>query len=169
MDKKKNREPALDVVFGLFLIIFGIYIVITSLGLKYFNSFIDGAGFFPCIIGSCLIVFGIVLLYTAVRLGGVAMLKEALTGESVKGFFKNDATIRVVILIAMMAIYMFVLLGNVHFIIATSIYIFANYMYLDACKKIWVIPAWAVRAIGAVVASSLVYYGMKIFLGITLP
>ena len=166
---KKNREPALDVVFGIFLILFGIYIIVTSLGLKYFNSFIDGAGFFPCIIGSCLTVFGIVLLYTAIRLGGIAQLKEVLTGENVKGFFKNDGTIRVLILIAMMVVYMFVLIGNVHFIIATSIYIFANYMYLDACKKIWVIPAWAVRAITSVLASTLVYYGMMIFLGITMP
>ena len=166
---KKNREPALDVVFGIFLIIFGIYVVITSLGLKYFNSFIDGAGFFPCIIGSCLTLFGVVLLYTGVMLGGIAMLKEVLTGENIKGFLKNDGTIRVLILIAMMVVYMFVLIGNVHFIIATSIYIFANYMYLDACKKIWVIPAWAVRAITAVLASTLVYYGMMIFLGITMP
>ena len=66
-------------------------------------------------------------------------------------------------------VYMFVLVGNIHFILATSIYIFANYMYLDACKKIWVIPAWAVRAITAVLASTAVYYGMKIFLGITMP
>lgn len=169
MDNKKNREPALDVVFGIALIIFGVYVIITSLGLKYFTSFIDGAGFFPCIIGSCLTLFGIVLLYTAVRLGGVKMLKESLTADGVKGFFKNDATIRVFILVAMMVIYMFVLIGNVHFILATSLYIFANYMYLDACKKIWVIPAWAVRAITAVVASSAVYYGMMIFLGITMP
>ena len=42
---------------------------------------------------------------------------------------EEDATIRVVILIAMIAIYMFVLIGNVHFILATSLYIFANYMY----------------------------------------
>ena len=169
MDNKKNREPALDVVFGIFLIAFGIYVVITSLGLKYFNSFIDGAGFFPSIIGSCLTVFGIVLLYTAIRLGGVGQLKEILTGENVKAFFKNDTTIRVAILIIMMTIYMFFMIGNMHFILATSIYIFANYMYLNACKKIWVIPAWAVRAITAVVASTAVYYGMMIFLGITMP
>ena len=169
MDNKKNREPALDVVFGIALIIFGVYVIITSLGLKYFTSFIDCAGFFPCIIGSCLILFGIVLLYTAIRLGGVKMLKESLTAEGVKGFFKNDATIRVFILIAMMVIYMFVLIGNVHFILATSLYIFANYMYLDAGKKFWVIPAWAMRAIIAVVASTAVYYGMMIFLGITMP
>ena len=169
MDNKNKREPALDVVFGLALIIFGIYIVITSLGLKYFTSFIDGAGFFPSIIGSCLILFGIVLLYTAIRLGGIKMLKESLTAEGIKGFFTNDATIRVVILIAMMVIYMFVLIGNVHFILATSLYIFANYMYLDAGKKFWVIPAWAMRAIIAIVASTAVYYGMMIFLGITMP
>ena len=169
MDNKNKKEPALDVVFGIALIIFGIYIVITSLGLKYFTSFIDGAGFFPCIIGSCLILFGIVLLYTAIRLGGIKMLKESLTAEGVKNFFKNDATIRVAILIAMMVIYMFVLIGNVHFILATSLYIFANYMYLDAGKKFWIIPAWAMRAIIAVVASTAVYYGMMIFLGITMP
>ena len=62
MNNKKNREPALDVVFSVLLIIFGIYIVLTSLGLKYFNSFIDGAGFFPCIIGSVLILLGAVIV-----------------------------------------------------------------------------------------------------------
>ena len=169
MNNKKNREPALDVVFSVPLIIFGIYIVLTSLGLKYFNSFIDGAGFFPCIIGSVLILLGAVLLYIGVKLGGVAQLKEIINAESVKSFIKNDATIRVLILIAMMAIYMFVLIGNIHFIIATSIYVFATYMYLGACKKFWVIPGWAVALIISVVSSAAIYYGMKIFLGVTMP
>ena len=83
--------------------------------------------------------------------------------------FKGKDTLFQIILIAMMVIYMFVLIGNVHFIFATSLYIFANYMYLDAGKKFWVIPAWAMRAIIAVVASTAVYYGMMIFLGITMP
>ena len=169
MNNKKNREPALDVVFSVPLIIFGIYIVLTSLGLKYFNSFIDGAGFFPCIIGSVLILLGAVLLYTGVKLGGVSQLKEIMNAESVKSFIKNDATVRVLILIAMMAIYMFVLIGNIHFIIATSIYVFATYMYLGACKKFWVIPGWAVALIISVVSSAAIYYGMKIFLGVTMP
>ena len=162
MNNKKNREPALDVVFSVPLIIFGIYIVLTSLGLKYFNSFIDGAGFFPCIIGSVLILLGAVLLYTGVKLGGVSQLKEIMNAESVKSFVKNDATIRVLILIAMMAIYMFVLIGNIHFV-------FATYMYLGACKKFWVIPGWAVALIISVVSSAAIYYGMKIFLGVTMP
>lgn len=169
MNNKKNREPALDVVFSVLLIIFGIYIVVTSLGLKYFNSFIDGAGFFPCIIGSVLVLLGAVLLYIGVKLGGVAQLKEIINAEGAKSFLKNDATIRVLILIAMMVIYMFVLIGNIHFIIATSIYIFATYMYLGACKKFWVIPGWAMAIIISVVSSTVIYYGMKIFLGVTMP
>jgi hypothetical protein len=142
---------------------------VTSLGLKYFTSFIDGAGFFPSIIGAVLIILGAVLLYTGVKLGGVTMLKEALTGEKIKAFIKNDATIRVLILIAMMVIYVFVLIGNIHFILATSIYIFANYMYLGACKKFWKIPGWAMALIISIVASAGVYYLMKICLGVTMP
>ena len=69
----------------------------------------------------------------------------------------------------MMVIYMFVLIGNIHFIIATSIYVFATYMYLGACKKFWVIPGWAVALIISVVSSAAIYYGMKIFLGVTMP
>lgn len=169
MNNKKSREPALDVVFSILLIIFGIYIVRTSLGLKYFNSFIDGAGFFPCIIGSVLILLGAVLLYSGMKLGGVAQLKEVMNAKSIKSFIKNDATIRVLILIAMMVIYMFVLIGNIHFIAATSIYIFATYMYLGACKKFWVIPGWAMAIIISVVSSTVIYYGMKAFLGVTMP
>lgn len=169
MDPKKKREPAFDLVFSIFLILLGIYIVISSLGLKYFKSFIDGAGFFPCIIGSVLIVLGAVLLYTGVKLGGVAQLKAAMNAESIKAFLKNGTTIRVLILIALMAIYMFVLIGHIHFILATSIYIFATYMYLGACKKFWIIPGWAMALVISVVSSSVIYYGMKVFLGITMP
>ena len=169
MNNKKNREPALDVVFSVLLIIFGIYIVVASFGLKYFNSFIDGAGFFPCIIGAVLILLGAVLLYIGLKLGGIAQLKEIMNAEGVKSFIKDDSTIRVLILIAMMVIYMFVLIGNIHFIIATSIYIFATYMYLGACKKFWVIPGWAMAVIISVVSSTAIYFGMKIFLGVTMP
>ena len=52
---------------------------------------------------------------------------------------------------------------------AISIYVFATYMYLGACKKFWVIPGWAVALIISVVSSAAIYYGMKIFLGVTMP
>ena len=41
-DKKKGLA-AKDLAFSIVLIIFSIYIIVTSLGLKYFNTFIDGA------------------------------------------------------------------------------------------------------------------------------
>lgn len=167
--EKKKGIAAKDLVFSIVLIIFSIYIIVTSLGLKFFNTFIDGAGFFPLIIGCVMLILGIVLLYVAVMCGGVKELKQSLSGESVTSFVKNDKTLRVIILIAMMVIYMYVLVGRLHFILATSIYIFANYLYLGACQKGKFLPSWLKAALIAVIASTATYYLMKIFLGITLP
>ncbi len=167
-DKKKGLA-AKDLAFSIVLIIFSIYIIVTSLGLKYFNTFIDGAGFFPLIIGCVMLVLGIVLLYVAVRCGGVKELKKSLSNESVTSFVKSDKTLRVIILIAMMVIYMYVLVGRIHFILATSIYIFANYLYLGACQKGKFLPAWLKAILISVIASVATYYMMKLFLGITLP
>lgn len=169
LEQKDRNMAAKDVAFSIALIIFSIYIIVTSLGLKYNTSFIDGAGFFPLIVGCVLLLLGIVLLYVGIRCGGVKRLQEIMNGSSILAFIKSDETVRVVVLVVMMVIYMFILIGRIPFIAATAIYIFVNYLYLGACKKCWIIPGPVMAAIISVVAAVAIYYGMKIGLGITMP
>jgi hypothetical protein len=80
-----------------------------------------------------------------------------------KNFVKDDRTLRVLILLGMMAIYVYVLLGLIPFIAATSIYLTANFLYLRAVKH------WWIAVIIAVVASAAVYYAFRYGFNITLP
>lgn len=163
MEGKKNRNAAKDFASGILLVLFGIYIIIESLNMKVYNTFIDAPGFFPLIIGVVITILGAILALIGYRTGGAGELKEVLTVKFLKAFATDDTTIRVLILLAMMAVYIYVLVGRLHFILATSIYLIANFLYLKAVKR------WWISIIIAVVASVVIYYAFMLGLGITMP
>ena len=163
MEEKKNRNAAKDLFCGALLVLFGIYIIIDSLNMKVYNTFIDAPGFFPTIIGAVIILLGGVLAFIGFKLGGARELKEVFSGAFLKQFVTSDSTIRVVILVAMMFVYIYILLGRMHFIIATSIYLIANFLYLKATKQ------WWLGIIIAVAMSVIVYYAFKLGFGISMP
>ena len=169
MDDRKKKNAAMDTVFGALLVLFSIYIIISSLNMKFFKSFIDGAGFFPMIIGCVLLGLGAVLTFIGINAGGFAELKEVMTGSFLMAFIKNENTVRVLILISFMLIYIFVLLGNIPFVWATTIYLFSTFIYLKAYKKTWIIPGWLMSLITAMMTSFIVFYAFKLGLGLTLP
>ena len=163
MEEKKNRNAAKDLFCGILLVLFGIYVIVTSLGMKVYNTFIDAPGFFPTIVGGVIILLGGLLAFTGAKLGGLREMKEICNGAFLKAFFTGDSTVRVVILVAMMAVYIYILLGRMHFIIATSIYLIANFLYLRATKH------WWLSILIAVAMSTIVYYAFKLGFGITMP
>jgi len=163
MEEKKARNAAKDLFCGVLLVLFGIYVIIDSLNMKVYNTFIDAPGFFPTLIGAVLVLLGGILAFIGFKLGGARELKEVFSGAFIKEFITSDSTIRVVILVAMMVVYIYVLLGRVHFIIATSIYLIANFLYLKATKQ------WWLGIIIAVAMSVIVYYAFKLGFGISMP
>ena len=163
MEEKKARNAAKDLFCGVLLVLFGIYVIIDSLHMKVYNTFIDAPGFFPTIIGAVLVLLGAVLAFIGFKLGGARELKEVMNGPFIKQFITSDSTIRVVVLVAMMVVYIYGLLGRVHFIIATSIYLIANFLYLKATKQ------WWLGIIIAVAMSVIVYYAFKLGFGISMP
>lgn len=168
MGEGKKKSAAINTVLGVLLVLFGVYIVISSLNMKYFRSFIDGAGFFPLIIGCVLLGLGAVLAFIGFNAGGFAQLKEVFTGSFLMAFIRNEDTVRVLILISMMAVYVFVLLGNIPFVWATSIYLFFTFLYLKAYKKTWFIPGWLMALFTSVTTSFVVFYAFKLGLGLTI-
>ena len=162
MQEQKQRNAAKDFVSGILLVLFGVYIVVDALGLKVYNTFIDAPGFFPTIVGAVIAVLGAILSFIGFKTGGAKELKEVCNGKFLKEFITSDGTVRVVILIAMMVVYIWVLLGRIHFIIATSIYLIANFLYLKATKQ------WWLSIIIAVATSAIVYYAFKLGFGITM-
>ena len=163
MQEQKGRNAAKDLATGVILTLFGIYVIIASLNMKVYNIFIDAPGFFPLIIGVVITVLGALLAFIGIKAGGAAELKEVCTGAFMKAFFTDDRTLRVLILFGMMVIYIFVLIGRLHFILSSSIYLVATFLYLKACKH------WWMSIIIAVVASTVVYYAFRFGFGITMP
>lgn len=163
MQEKKDRSAAKDFVSGIALVLFGIFIFVDALNMKVYNTFLDAPGFFPAIVGVVIAVLGAIVAFIGFRLGAVAQLKEIFKGESLKTFITHEETIRVLILIVMMVVYIWGFLGRMHFIIATSIYLIANFLYLKATKY------WWLSIIIAVAMSAAVYYAFKFGFNITMP
>ena len=163
MQEKKERNAAKDFVSGILLVILGIFILFDAMSMKIYNTFLDAPGFFPAIVGGVIIVLGAILAFIGYKLGGLTELKEVLNGVFLKQFITSDGTVRVLILIAIMVIYIWGLLGRMHFIIATSIYLIANFLYLKALKQ------WWLSIIIAVAMSAIVYDAFKLGFGITMP
>lgn len=163
MEGQKKRNAVRDLVSGIFLVLFGVYVIIESKGMRVYNSFIDAPGFFPMIIGIVLAGLGAVLAYIGFRTGGAKELREVCSVSFIKRFFTEDSTIRVLVLLAMMAVYIYVLVGRIHFILASTIYLTANFLYLKALKQ------WWLAVIIAVVSSCVAYYAFRLGFGIILP
>ena len=163
MQEQKGKNAAKDFVTGVILTLFGIYVIIASLNMKVYNIFVDAPGFFPLIIGVAIAALGALLAIIGIKTGGIAEFKEVCTGAFMKAFFTDDRTIRVLILFGMMLIYIFVLIGRMHFIISSSIYLVATFLYLKACKH------WWMSIVIAVIASAAAYYAFRLGFGITMP
>ena len=155
MEGQKKRNAVRDLVSGAFLVLFGIYVIVESKNMRVYNTFIDAPGFFPMIIGIVLTGLGAVLAYIGFRTGGVTELREVCSFSFLKKFFMEDSTIRVLVLLAMM--------GRIHFILASAIYLTATFLYLKAVKQ------WWLAIIIAVVSSCVAYYAFRLGFGIILP
>ena len=159
----KKRTAAIDFVWGLGLVLFGAYVLVDALNMKVYNRFVDAPGFFPTLVGAVIALLGGVLAFIGFKLGGARELKEVLNGAFIRKFVTAESTVRVVILTLIMVVYIYGLLGRVHFIAATSIYLLANFLYLKANKH------WWVSVIIAVATSAIVYYAFLFGFGITMP
>lgn len=161
--ENKKKTAAIDLVSGIALLLFGIYVLVTALNMKVYNSFLDAPGFFPTIVGGVIALLGGILAFIGFKLGGAKELKEVCNSTYLKRLMTADGTIRVFILTAFMAVYIFVLLGRMHFIVANSIYLLANFLYLKANKH------WWMSVIIAIATSAVIYYAFLFGFGISMP
>ncbi len=161
MDGKK--KSAADLFSGIVMVVLGVYIVIEALGMKVYNTFVDAPGFFPTIVGAIIAVLGAILAFIGCKLGGWSALRQTLTPTNLKAVVTRESTVRVLILVGMMVVYIWGLLGRIHFIASTSIYLAANFLYLKANKR------WWLSIIIAVATAAIVYYAFKLGFGISMP
>ena len=139
MENEVNKNSAADLIMSFLLIISGGLIIFAALGMKVYKTFLDAPGFFPLILGVIFIVLGMFMLFSSIKRKGHEQMSAVFSKDSLKKFFTHDQFKRVMILIALMVIYIFGLIGRMHFAIATAIYLFFTLLYLRSSSIVKII------------------------------
>lgn len=154
-----KKTTTSDLIMGVILMVFGVYLIVVSLGMKVYNSFLDAPGFFPFILGIIFIVFGLVMLIGSLRGGSVEAAKSTFHKDSLIALFLSPQSKRVVILSFLMMVYIYGLIGRVHFSIATFLYLVSTFWYLKSTT--W-IKNIIISLLSAVLISAIFQYAFKI-------
>ena len=133
---QKIKTATSDLVMGVILFIFGLYLIIDALGMKIYNSFLDAPGFFPFILGIVFVGFGVTMLVTSLMNDGAKEAQKTFKLDNLAKLFLSNETKRVVVLLAIMVFYIFILIGRINFTVATFIYLFVTFFYLKSTTLI---------------------------------
>lgn len=140
MIKNKKTLRKLDLVFAVALFTFGLFYLIyalkmptENLGSFGGNSVATAPGILPGIVSAVIMVLAIILFFSAWK------ENARITKEDMKKVWEvliSKTSQRVALVVLIVVIYGFVLLGNVPYLIATTVYLFA-FMWLFKAGKIW--------------------------------
>ncbi|HHT80672.1 MAG TPA: tripartite tricarboxylate transporter TctB family protein [Spirochaetales bacterium] len=157
MDNEKDLTG--DILMGFLLMVGGVAIAIVALGMKVFRNFLDAPGFFPLILGCIFVLLGAALSFPALKKVGFSSVKATFSKTNLMEFFKNDKTLRVTVLLALMFTYAYILIGRINFTVATSIYLFLTMLYIKSTKW-WL--ALIISIVASVAISVVFKYGFRI-------
>lgn len=172
MDKQQLRR--VDFLFSLVLIAFGVAILIAAYDMPWSShqtgisgSWYLSPGLLPAILGALLIIFSLNILAHAVSAGGHrdvwGLIKNGLIGVA-----GNRAFHKSILSIVVLSAYIFGLLGNVNYYIATGLYLFV-FMVLFHHKSKSVLLNLSLLVIIAVAVPVVVGYLFSHYLDVPLP
>lgn len=154
-----QKTTTSDLIMGILMLVFGIYLIFASLNMKVYSTFLDAPGFFPLILGIIFILFSLVMLVGALRGGSIEDAKKTFHKERLAALFLSSQAKRVFILSFFMVVYIYGLIGRVHFAIATVIYLFATFWYL---KSTTLLKSIIISVLSALIISAVFQYAFRI-------
>ncbi|OHE59102.1 MAG: hypothetical protein A2Z99_00505 [Treponema sp. GWB1_62_6] len=150
--KEQNMRRA-DFVMSSFLIAFGVAVLILSLAMPRFQHLkinpYSVPGIVPGFLGAVIAFLGVVLFIRSVRQGGFRL---ALNSRALRDFLLTEETRRISLTIVLGVAYALGLLGRVHFMIATGIFVFAFVMVFEYKRKEGFRAQWKTVLWGAILA-----------------
>ncbi|MDD3058989.1 MAG: tripartite tricarboxylate transporter TctB family protein [Sphaerochaeta sp.] len=156
---QKLKTTTSDLIMGILMLAFGIYLIVASLNMKVYSTFLDAPGFFPLILGIIFILFSLVMVIGALRGGSVDEVRKTFRKDSLAAMFLSSQAKRVVILSFFMVVYIYGLIGRVHFAIATVIYLFVTFWYL---KSTTLVKNIIISVLSALIISAVFQYAFRI-------
>lgn len=158
MEEYKDHSAA-DLVMGCFLILFGTAVGLASTKMPIYKNFLDAPGFFPFLLGVIFISLGSMMTFSALKRKGFSQLKLSLSKSSRAVFLKDPRVKKASILIVLMMIYIFGLVGRIHFTLATFLYLMGTFLFLKS-TKLWKMVL--ISLVTAIAISSLFSYVLRI-------
>ncbi len=132
------RKAKIDIFFASAGIILGIIAIVEGLKMpldRLINAkWYTAPAFMPIVLSSILIIFCLILLVQSIRRSGGIHAEDV---RKVAAYFKTTRFFHLVIAAGFLAVYVFVLLGNVHYILATFIYLAVNMLFFTTKKRDW--------------------------------
>jgi len=142
-----KRISAADFVTAILFLILGPIINYVSLNMRVYRNFLDAPGFFPMILGIVIVLLGVILMASALKRNGVEELKAVLRNNEIVKGLKSEEMIRALIIVGIMAVYIFGLVGRINFTLATFLYLAVTMMYLKATKVVNIVLISLISAI----------------------
>lgn len=166
--KKKRREQQMNFWGSLALSIFSVVYLVFAFQIKNISTahWYDSPNLFPIVIGFCLLIFCLIYLWQ--NRNGYAISREDLA--AMKDYFKSKTFFRLVVSIATLAVYVFVLLGlrigsfQLPYEAATFLYLFVTMLFFRPKG----FAVWKIALISAILSIA-IGYGFSSFAKIPLP
>lgn len=164
MDKESLRRK--DFVASLILLVIGILVLIESIKMTFFveipgvesEGWFVAPGVFPLMLSTGLVIMSLIVLATVFKETTIKF-----TGwEKIRDVFKSKDNLIMAAEIGLLFFYTFILLGRMHFAIATSIYLFLAMFIVKAAS-------WYKIAIISVAVSIAIAYVFGTLFKVPLP
>lgn len=156
----------LDVISSIAVFCFGVFVFVCGLYMCF--SAVTGAkvwyyspGFFPCFIGAVLMIASIIMFLKKWREGGSFKNSAESSCDEAK---KSLATPKLFLAIALFAVYVFVMIGRLPFVLATFAYLSVTMIVFRKDSY----PVWKLLLISAA-ATGAVYLFFGVVASVPLP
>jgi putative tricarboxylic transport membrane protein len=133
---KESNMPKADFLMSIALILFGIFVIIVSSQMpdfreQNFNKY-SNPGLVPSVLGVIFIILGLVMLIRSIIRKGYRI---EIGGEHISAWIKEKSTRRFLTTLGLSVTYALVLLGRMHFFIATALYMFTFILMFEYDKQ----------------------------------
>lgn len=123
---KESNMPKADFLMSIVLMFFGIFVMILSFQMPDFadqnvNPY-SAPGVVPAMLGVIFILMGIIMLIRSISRKGYRL---GITVTNIATWFKDHTTHRFLITLSLSVVYALILLGRIHFLLATGLYMFS--------------------------------------------
>ena len=160
MQKKDLITSAVLIVFGMYLLISGALMSQKTMALAD-SPWYGTPGMFPIFIGAALVILSSVMLSSLLK-SDVCMDKDDVF--PIGRYFRSESFRRTLVAIGFLAIYVFILFGNINFLLATVIYLFSTMLYFrEKGFAVWKI------AVISVAFTGFLYLFFGVLAGVPLP